>query len=122
DAQEKEFGLVLQQALSPAVRLEQLTKSTVDVFVYVLECDGTAACLAAAITCASLAIADAGIEMLDQVVACSSGLRDSTVTLDCTGDEEAQQLGSLVVSYMPSVNEVTHLVHYGETSSDASVQ
>jgi len=38
----------------------------------VLENDGTTSCLAAAITCASVALADAGIEMLDLVAACSA--------------------------------------------------
>ncbi|KAJ3172152.1 hypothetical protein HDU88_006967 [Geranomyces variabilis] len=122
DEQEREYSLVLEQALSPAVRLDLIPKSTVDVFVQVLESDGSAACLAAAITCASLALADAGIEMLDAVAACSAGYFESTVCLDPTGEEEAHEGGSLVLSFMPSSNEVTHVIQSGETSTAMTVK
>lgn len=58
--------------MTPAVRLELLPKSAIDVYITVLENDGTSSCLAAAIIAASTALADAGIEMLDQVTACSA--------------------------------------------------
>ena len=45
-----------------------LPQSFIDVYVTVLEADGIASSLALAITCASLALVDAGIEMLDVVV------------------------------------------------------
>ena len=71
DSQEREFSLLLDQSLSPAVRLELYPKSTVDIYITVLETDGTAATLAASITAASLALADAGVEMVDVVAAYS---------------------------------------------------
>lgn len=40
-------------------------------YVTVVESDGDAACLASAITAASTALADAGVEMLDLVAAAS---------------------------------------------------
>jgi exosome complex component MTR3 len=46
-------------------------KSSIDVYVNVLENDGTSSSLAAAISAASVALADAGIEMYDQVAASS---------------------------------------------------
>ncbi|RKO91485.1 ribosomal protein S5 domain 2-type protein [Blyttiomyces helicus] len=122
DNQEREYSLTLQQALSPAVRLDLLPKSTVDVYVQVLECDGSTSALAAAITCASLALADAGIEMLDIVAACSAGFIGSRTFLDADGEEEGQQTGSLLLSYMPSLNEVTHIIQSGEVSSNATVK
>lgn len=72
DAEEKGLSNTLVQALTPAVRLELLPKSVIDVYITVLENDGTSSCLAAAIIAASTALADAGIEMLDQVTACSA--------------------------------------------------
>ena len=72
DAEEKGLSNTLVQALTPAVRLELLPKSAIDVYITVLENDGTSSCLAAAIIAASTALADAGIEMLDQVTACSA--------------------------------------------------
>ena len=72
DAQEKELSQLVFEALAPSIRLDLLPKSTIDIYISVLENDGMASCLAAAITCASVAVADAGIEMLDQVAACSA--------------------------------------------------
>lgn len=63
---------MLQQALVPALLLEKYPKSQIDVFVNVLENDGTYASLAAAVTVASLALQDAGFEMRDSVMACSA--------------------------------------------------
>ncbi|KAI8994371.1 ribosomal protein S5 domain 2-type protein [Gaertneriomyces semiglobifer] len=122
DNQEKEYSLFLEQALTPAVRLDRLPKSAVDIFVQVLENDGSTACLAAAITCASLALADAGIEMVDVVAACSAGYLDTRVYLDPDADEEAYQSGSLMLSFMPSLNEVTHVVQNGETTAATSAK
>lgn len=62
----------VHQALVPAVRLELLPKSTIDVFISVLENDGIESCVAAASIAASAALADAGIEMFGLVVACAA--------------------------------------------------
>ncbi|KAI9092663.1 ribosomal protein S5 domain 2-type protein [Phlyctochytrium arcticum] len=122
DAQEKEYSLILRQALAPSLRLELLPKSVVDVYVQVIESDGSAACLAAAITCTSLALADAGIEMVDTVAACSAGYLNNMTCLDSTGEEEAHQNGTVMLSYMPSLNEVTHVVQSGETNTTTTVK
>ncbi|KAI8875462.1 ribosomal protein S5 domain 2-like protein [Backusella circina FSU 941] len=117
DAEEKELSQVLIQALAPAVRLELLPKSAVDIYVNVLESDGKSACLAAAIIASSVALADAGIEMLDQVTACSSVFSNDTIWMDGTEQEEQHHMGSLVLSYMPSLNEVTHILQSGQSDS-----
>ncbi|ORZ19510.1 ribosomal protein S5 domain 2-type protein [Absidia repens] len=118
DAQEREFSHTLIQALTPAVRLELIPKSAVDIYVNVLENDGTNASLAAAIIAASVALADAGIEMLDQVTACSNIFSGDSILMDGTMAEENQQDGSLMLSYMPSLNEVTHILQSGKLESD----
>ncbi|KAG1447724.1 hypothetical protein G6F56_009169 [Rhizopus delemar] len=117
DPEEKEFSQILIQALSPAVRLELLPKSAIDIYINVLESDGTSSCLAAAIVAASVALADAGIEMLDQVTACSSVFAKDQILMDGTEEEEGQKDGSLVLSYMPSLNEVTHILQVGQSDS-----
>jgi exosome complex component MTR3 len=68
-AEETELSEAVAQALSTSVRLEQYPKSLIDLYVTVLEDDGCA--LAAAITCASLALANAGIELNDMVAGCT---------------------------------------------------
>ena len=67
NSREKEFSRLLEQALGPAI-LFNLPQSFIDIYVTVLEADGIASSLALAITCASMALIDAGVEMYDIVV------------------------------------------------------
>mmetsp|Transcript_19681 Transcript_19681/g.24271 ORF Transcript_19681/g.24271 Transcript_19681/m.24271 type:complete len:312 (+) Transcript_19681:226-1161(+) len=68
-AQEIELSSRLHDAISPSIPLELLMKSVVDVFVMVLQDDGSV--FAASVIAASMALADAGIEIYDLVSACS---------------------------------------------------
>jgi len=58
-------------------QVHRLTKSVVGVHVMVLQADGGE--LAVATTCASMALADAGIELYDLVAACSVGYSGTQV-------------------------------------------
>lgn len=60
-------------------QVHRLTKSVVDIHVMVLQADGGE--LAVATTCASMALADAGIELYDLVTSCSVGYSGKQVTL-----------------------------------------
>jgi len=122
DAQEKELSQLVFEALAPSIRLDLLPKSTIDIYISVLENDGTASCFAAAVTCASVAVADAGIEMLDQVAACSASYIDGNIYMDSDLVEEQRESGSLVLSYMPSLNEVTHILQSGEVEVSLTTQ
>lgn len=53
------------------MRLELLPKSTVDIFLIIVENDGVEGCVAAGSIAASTALADAGIDMIGLVVSCS---------------------------------------------------
>eukprot|EP00026_Physarum_polycephalum_P014604 Phypoly_transcript_15141.p1 GENE.Phypoly_transcript_15141~~Phypoly_transcript_15141.p1 ORF type:complete len:269 (+),score=38.80 Phypoly_transcript_15141:136-942(+) len=120
DAEEKEYSMLMLQALSVAVRLDKFPKSTVDVDVLVLQNDGAA--LSTAITCASLALADAGIEMYDLVSACTASATQDTktppegsvVVFDPTWAEEQGQTGRVVLARMPSINLISQLLMDGE--------
>ncbi len=65
-----EISAIVQQALTPAILLEKLPKSVLQLYITVLEADGGE--IAAAISCASLALAHANVEMYDIVAACSA--------------------------------------------------
>lgn len=58
-------------------QVHRLTKSVVDIHVMVLQADGGE--LAVATTCASMALADAGIELYDLVTSCSVGYSGTQV-------------------------------------------
>ena len=72
DAEDRDIAVLIQQALTPSVRLELLPKSTVDIFIIVIENDGMEGCVSSGSIAASVALADAGIEMLGMVMSCSA--------------------------------------------------
>ncbi|KAJ1890869.1 3'-5'-exoribonuclease [Kickxella alabastrina] len=113
---EKEIALMLEQAISPAIRLEAYPKASIDAFVTVIESDGKAATISAAINCISAALVDAGIELYDSVAACSVALSGSQWIYDCTQEEEDKAECSLMMARMPSADEVTYLLQHGKTS------
>lgn len=59
----------MQTALAASIQLHKIPKSSVDVYAMVLESGGSD--LAALITAASVALANAGIELFDLVPACN---------------------------------------------------
>lgn len=122
-ADEKEIALMLEQAIAPAIRLEAYPKSTIDAFVTVIESDGKAATISAAINCISAALADASIELYDSVAASSMALNgDSQWVADCSQEEEDAASCSLLVARMPSADEVTYLLQQGKTTPDQTEQ
>ena len=72
DAEDRSVAVQIHQALASAVRLELFPKSTIDIFITIIENDGIEGCIASGSTAASTALADAGIEMLALVVSCSA--------------------------------------------------
>ncbi|KAH0451465.1 hypothetical protein IEQ34_018764 [Dendrobium chrysotoxum] len=111
----KEYSSMLHKALEGAIILETFPKTTVDIFALVLESGGGD--LPVIISCASLAIADAGIMMYDLVSAVSLSCFGKNMVIDPTSEEEACQDGSLMITYMPSRNEVTQFTLTGEWST-----
>uniref|UniRef100_A0A023GHI3 Exosome complex component MTR3 n=1 Tax=Amblyomma triste TaxID=251400 RepID=A0A023GHI3_AMBTT len=121
DSEALHFSQLLEEALAPVVCLHKFPKSTVDVFVYVLENDGGA--LASAITTAGLALADAGIDMYDVVIGCSLRQDGSTCLLDPTYREETAPVGAenidrgfgrMTLAFMPALQQVAALVQDGD--------
>ncbi|GAQ91874.1 hypothetical protein KFL_008730020 [Klebsormidium nitens] len=104
---ERELSDLLHKALVSAVRLDTFPKASVDVFALVLESGG--ADLAVVVTAASLALADAGIEMLDMVAATSLSLVGGHLLVDPAASEERAQDGNVLVALMPARNEVTQM-------------
>uniref|UniRef100_A0A803JTW4 Exoribonuclease phosphorolytic domain-containing protein n=1 Tax=Xenopus tropicalis TaxID=8364 RepID=A0A803JTW4_XENTR len=100
-------GLQLQESLEPAMRLDRYPRAEVIVWVLVLEDRGSA--LPAAVSCASLPLADAGIEMSN--LALGYGLSrgpGGELLLDPDDDEEeAGSGGTMSLSLLPTLNQVS---------------
>ncbi|KAJ1726409.1 3'-5'-exoribonuclease [Coemansia biformis] len=121
-ADEREISLMLEHAIAPAIRLEAYPKACIDAYVTVIESDGKAATIAAAINCISAALADAGIEMYDSVAACSMGLTGARWVADCAQPEEDAASCSMLIAYMPSADEVTYILQHGKTTPEQTDQ
>ena len=118
-AAERELQEAVARALEAAVLLDRFPKAVVDVYVVVLESGGSD--LAVAICAASLALADAGVELLDLVPACAVALvGGSTLLLDPSADEAHAAGGTLTLAMMPGPNEVTQLALGGEWAPAAA--
>ncbi|KAI4377632.1 hypothetical protein MLD38_015229 [Melastoma candidum] len=111
----KEFSSMLHKALEGAIRLETFPKTTVDIFALVLESGGSD--FPVLISCASLALADAGIMLHDLVAAVAVSSLGSNLVIDPVSEEESYQDGSLLITCMPSRYEVTQLTITGEWST-----
>jgi exosome complex component RRP41 len=109
---EVELSKVIRESLEPSIFLEYYPRTGIDVFVEVLQADGSTRC--ASITAASLAIADAGIPMRDLVVACSAGKVDDTVVLDLMDTEDKMGMADVPLALMPNLNAITLLQMDGD--------
>jgi exosome complex component RRP41 len=81
-----ELSKVIREALEPAVFLEYYPKTSIQVYIEILQADGGTRC--AGITTAALALADAGIPMRDLVVACAAGKADGKIIVDLMDTED----------------------------------
>jgi exosome complex component RRP41 len=104
---EIEISKVIREALQPAVIVEDYPRTAIEVWVEVLQSDGGSR--VAGITAASLALADAGINMRDMVVGCSCGLIGETVVADLDDTEDKEGNGDMPVAIMPNLGLVTLL-------------
>ncbi|TFK55049.1 mRNA transport regulator 3, partial [Heliocybe sulcata] len=114
DAEDRSVAVQIHQAILPSVRLELLPKSTVDVFITIIENDGLESCYASGAVAASAALADAGIEMLGLVMSCSSSIVGKEIWLDPTDREVGLAKGSLVLACMPALGSVTSVWQSGD--------
>ncbi|MDV3277245.1 MAG: exosome complex exonuclease Rrp41 [Nitrososphaerales archaeon] len=104
---EIEISKVIREALEPAIIVEDYPRTAIEVWVEVLQSDGGSR--VAGITAASLALADAGINMRDMVVGCSCGIIEDQVVADLDDTEDKEGSGDMPVAIMPNLNQVTLL-------------
>jgi len=104
---EVELSKVIRESLEPAIFLDQFPRTSIDLFIEVLQADGGTRC--AGVTVASLALADAGIPMKDLVVACAAGKAGGHLILDLNDIEDKEGEADVPVAYAPNLNAVTLL-------------
>jgi exosome complex component RRP41 len=113
---EVELSKVIREALEPSIFMEYYPRTGIDVFIEVLQADGSTRC--ASITAAALALADAGIPMRDLVSACSAGKVDGTIVLDLMDTEDKMGEADVPVAFMPNSNVITLLQMDGNLTQE----
>jgi len=111
-----ELSKVIREALEPAVFLEYYPRTSIQVYIEILQADGGTRC--AGITAAALALADAGIPMRDLVVACAAGKADEKIALDLMDTEDKIGEADVPVAFMPNLNAITLLQMDGNLTVD----
>ena len=104
---EMELSKVIRESLEPVVLTDLYPRTTIDLFVEVLQSDGGSRC--AGIIGASLALADAGIPMTELVAACAVGKVQGRLALDLSDAEDKHGEADLPVAFVPNANLVTLL-------------
>jgi exosome complex component RRP41 len=99
-----ELAATIKSTFEPVVQTHLYPRSQIDIFVQVLQQDG--GLLQACINGATLALANAGIPLLDFVCAITGGVHATAPMLDLTALEESD-VPSMTVAVMPRSGRVT---------------
>lgn len=116
DRRSIELTKVIRLALEPVIFVEDFPRAVIDVFIEILQADGSTR--VTAINAASLALASAGIPMRDLVAACSVGKIDGTLILDLNGEEDKNSEADLAFAMMPTKDKVTLLQMDGNLTKE----
>ena len=115
----KEISLVTEKALLPVLDLEEYPNSVVDVFIELPQTEAGSRC--AGICAASMALADAGLEMKDLVAAVSVGKVDDKLLVDLDYSEESYKdvpVADVPIAIMPNSGKITLLQMDGEIKKE----
>ncbi len=110
----KEISKVMIDALEAAILTEKYPATAIEIHVQIL--NANAGTRTAAINAASLALANAGIEMRDLVCAVAAGKADDTVLLDLFQPEDNFGQADLPIAVMPNRGEITLVQMDGDLS------
>jgi exosome complex component RRP41 len=102
---EKEISMILSNALTSVILTEKYPRTTIDVYLQVLQADGGTRC--ASLTAASVALADAGIPMKGLISSVAVGLVNDKVVLDLYDIEDQKGSGDIPLGYSPILDEVS---------------
>ena len=109
-----ELSKVISEALESVIFVEKYPRTSIDVYIEVLQAD--AGTRVAGITAASLALADAGIPMKDMIVGCAAGKVDNVVVLDLNKEEDNFGQADVPMAIMPRTKEIALLQMDGDMS------
>ena len=113
----KEISMVTVKALLPVLNLDDFPNSVIDVFIEFPQTDAGSRC--AGISAASIALADAGLEMKDLVAAVAVGCVDNQPMADLTKEEEDKETCvDIPIAMLPRSGKISLLQMDGEISKE----
>ena len=115
----KEISLVTEKALLPVLNLEDYPNSVVDVFIELPQTEAGSRC--AGICAASMALADAGLDMKDLVSAVSFGKVDDKLVVDLDYSEESYPdagVADIPIAMLPNSGKISLLQMDGEVKKE----
>lgn len=116
DRRSTEISKVTSEAFESVLLLKRYPRTSVDVYIEVLEASAGTRC--AGITAASVAMADAGIPMKDMLVACAAGKVDGQVVLDLSKEEDNLGQADLPMAVVPRSGEISLLQMDGDLTAE----
>jgi exosome complex component RRP41 len=114
----QEIAMVMEKSLNAMIDLSAFPNAVVDIYVDLPQTDAGTRC--AAISAASIALADAGIPMKDMISSVAVGEVDGTVVADLCYDEEAYDaiVSDIPVAMTHNTKEITLLQMDGEITKE----
>ena len=114
----QEIAMVIEKSLNAMIDLSAFPNAVVDIYVDLPQTDAGTRC--AAISAASIALADAGIPMKDMISSVAVGEVDGTVLADLSYDEEAYDaiVSDIPVAMTHNTKEITLLQMDGEITKE----
>jgi exosome complex component RRP41 len=116
DRRSVEVSKVMGEALESVIFTRQFPRTSIDVFVEVMQADAGTRC--AGLTAASVALADAGIPMRGLIAACAAGKIEGHIALDLRKEEDNFGEADLPVAILPRTDEIILLQMDGHLTED----
>jgi exosome complex component RRP41 len=116
DRRSREISKVISEAIDHVVLTERFPRAAIDVNIEILEAEAGTRC--AGLTAAGVALADAGIPMIDIPVSCAAGKVNGHVVLDLGKQEDNFGQADLPVAISPRTGEVLLLQMDGHLTFD----
>ena len=107
DRRSVEISKIIAEALEAVVLTELYPRASIDVYMEILQANAGTRC--AALTAASVALADAGIPMRDIIPAVAVGKADGHVLLDLNKEEDNFGQADVPIALIPKTNEIVLL-------------
>jgi len=116
DRRSVEISKVISEAFSFVVFREQFPRTSVDIFIEVLQAEAGTRC--AGLTAASVALADAGIPMRDLVVSCATGKADGELILDPGKEEDNRGQADMPLAVVTRTEDIVLLQMDGHLTQE----